>query len=189
MMPRLFTAIEVPAEIANALASARGGIFGARWTEPTDYHITLRFIGDVDRRVADDIAETLEWVRRAPFTIQFDGLHWFGGDRPRAIIARVKSTPELAELQAEQESRMRRLGLPPETRNFTPHVTLASLRGVSPLAVADYLGVRGALDAPSFEAAQFVLYSARDSVGGGPYVVEVEYPLRGARADAAANRR
>ncbi len=177
-MPRLFTAIEVPPAVADALASARGGIFGARWREPRDYHITLRFIGDVVTRMASDIADALEMVRRPPVSIQFDGLSWFGGDRPRVVVARIKPTPELIDLQAEHERRLRRLGLPPETRNFTPHVTLATLRSASTLAVADYLGARGALKPPPFEASQFVLYSARDSVGGGPYIVEVDYPLR-----------
>jgi 2'-5' RNA ligase len=178
LLPRLFTAIEIPADVADALASARGGLYGARWREPGDYHITLRFIGDVGARMANDIADTLDFVRRPPLYIQFDGLTWFGGDKPRAIVARIKPTPGLIDLQGEHERRLRRLGLAPETRNFTPHVTLASLRSASTLAVADYLGVRGALNAPGFEATQFVLFSARDSVGGGPYVVEVDYPLR-----------
>ena len=132
-MPRLFTAIEIPAAVADALAAARGGIYGARWREPDDYHITLRFIGDVDGRMASEIADTLDTVRKSPVSIQFDGLNWFGGEKPRAIVARIKPTPGLIDLQAEHERRLRRLGLPPETRNFTPHVTLASLRSVSVL--------------------------------------------------------
>jgi RNA 2',3'-cyclic 3'-phosphodiesterase len=116
-------------------------------------------------------------VRRAALTIEFEGLAWFGGDKPRAIIAKVRSTPALSELQGELERLMRRLGLAPETRNFLPHVTLARLRSSSPLAVADYLSSRGALDVSGFEAPRVVLYSARNSVGGGPYVVEAAYPL------------
>jgi 2'-5' RNA ligase len=73
---------------------------------------------------------------------------------------------------------LRRVGLPPETRNFAPHVTLARLRGVGAATVADYLGVRGGFAAPSFEAPRFALYSARASVGGGPYLVEADYPLQ-----------
>lgn len=176
-MPRLFTAIEIPTEVSQALAAARGGLFGARWMEPEDYHVTLRFIGDVDARTADEIADCLQAVRRAALTIEFEGLAWFGGDKPRAIIAKVRSTPALSELQGELERLMRRLGLAPETRNFLPHVTLARLRSSSPLAVADYLSSRGALDVSGFEAPRVVLYSARNSVGGGPYVVEAAYPL------------
>ncbi len=177
-MPRLFTGLEIPADAADYLAEMRGGIYGARWMNPDDYHVTLRFIGDVDRRMADDIADALDEIRRQPVAIRFDRLDGFGGDKPRAIVARIKPTPDVTELQADHERRLRRLGLAPETRNYTPHVTLARLRSVSTFAVADYLSARGALGAPGFEASRFVLYSARDSVGGGPYLVEASYPLR-----------
>ncbi len=176
-MPRLFTGLEIPAASAAALASARGGVYGARWIEPSDYHITLRFVGDVEPRMAGDIAEALAEIRRVSLAIGFAGLSWFGADKPRAIVARINPTAPLIELQSDHERRLRRIGLAPEPRNFTPHVTLARLRSASPAAVADYLGARGALIAPPFEAARFVLFSARDSVGGGPYVVEAAYPL------------
>jgi 2'-5' RNA ligase len=81
------------------------------------------------------------------------------------------------DLQAEQERRLRRIGVEPEARKFTPHVTLARLRGVGQAAVADYLAARGALAAEAFIAERFVLFSARDGTGGGPYVVEAAYPL------------
>ncbi|MBV8473238.1 MAG: RNA 2',3'-cyclic phosphodiesterase [Hyphomicrobiales bacterium] len=176
-MPRLFTGLEVPVDVAAALANMRGGVHGARWIDPDDYHVTLRFIGDVDRRVAGEIDATLAEIGRAPVEVRFEGLGWFGGDRPRAIVARIKPDAALTELQSEHERRLRRIGLAPEPRNFTPHVTLARLRSVGPAAVADYLTTRGALAAPAFEASRFVLYSSRDSVGGGPYVVEAVYPL------------
>ncbi len=176
-MPRLFTGLELPAECAAALASARGGVYRARWIEPSDYHVTLRFIGDVDWRTARDVAETLADIRRPPVSIGFEGLSWFGADKPRAILARIEPSAPLIDLQSEHERRLRRIGLAPETRNFTPHVTLARLRSASPAAVADYLSVRGAFLAPPFEASRFVLYSARHAVGGGPYVVEAAYPL------------
>jgi RNA 2',3'-cyclic 3'-phosphodiesterase len=176
-MPRLFTGLELPEAVVAQMALARGGLFGARWLEPEDYHITLRFIGDVDATTARDIDETLQEIRRPVAEVRFEGLGWFGGDKPRAIVARVQPEPALIELQAEQERRLRRVGVAPETRRFTPHVTLARLRRVRPLAVADYLGSRGALAVEAFTAARFVLYSAREGSGGGPYVVEAAYPL------------
>ena len=176
-MPRLFTALELPERVASQLAHARGGVAGARWLEPADYHITLRFIGDIDARTARDIAETLGDVHRSRMAVRFDGLSWFGGDKPRAIVAKVKADPALMDLQVEQERRLRRIGLGPETRKYTPHVTLARLRGVSQAAVADYLAARGGLVAEAFTAERFVLFSARDGTGGGPYVVEAAYPL------------
>jgi 2'-5' RNA ligase len=176
-MPRLFTGLELPEAVVGQLALTRGGVVGARWLEPDDFHITLRFIGDVDGAIARDIAETLDDTRRPKFPVRFEGLSWFGGDKPRAIVAKVKPESALIDLQAEQERRLRRIGLEPETRKFTPHVTLAYLRGVGQASVANYLAARGALFADSFTAERFVLYSAREGSGGGPYVVEAAYPL------------
>ncbi len=176
-MPRLFTGLELPLRVAEAIALARGGVVGAHWIEPEDYHITLRFIGDVDARTARYVAETLDEIRRPPASVRFEALSWFGGDKPRSIVAKVKPDPALMDLQAEQERRLRRIGLPPETRKYTPHVTLARLRGVGPAQVADYLASRGGLSVDAFAAQRFVLFSARDSVGGGPYVVEAAFPL------------
>jgi RNA 2',3'-cyclic 3'-phosphodiesterase len=176
-MPRLFTGLELPGAVIGQLALMRGGIVGARWLEPEDYHVTLRFIGDIDVRAASDIAETLGDIRRPKAPVRFEGLSWFGGDKPRAIVAKVKAGPALMDLQAEQERRLRRMGVEPETRKYMPHVTLARLRGAGQQAVASYLASRGALVAESFTAERFVLYSARDGSGGGPYVVEAAYPL------------
>ena len=176
-MPRLFTGLELPETVAGELALMRGGVVGARWLEPEDYHITLRFVGDVDGDVARDIDETLSDIRRPKAPVRFEGLSWFGGDKPRAIVAKVKADPALMDLQAEQERRLRRIGIEPETRKYTPHVTLARLRRVGQASVASYLAVRGALFADSFAAERFVLYSAREGSGGGPYVVEAAYPL------------
>jgi RNA 2',3'-cyclic 3'-phosphodiesterase len=81
------------------------------------------------------------------------------------------------DLQAEQERRLRRIGIEPETRKYTPHVTLARLRGAGQATIASYLATRGVLIADSFAAERFVLYSARAGSGGGPNVVEAAYPL------------
>jgi 2'-5' RNA ligase len=156
-MPRLFTGLELPDAVVAQLVLARGGVVGARWLEPEDYHITLRFIGDIDARTAQDITETLGDIQRPKALVRFEGLSWFGGDKPRAIVAKVKPEPALMDLQAEQERRLRRIGLEPETRKYTPHVTLARLRGVRQASVASYLAERGALIADSVIAERFVL--------------------------------
>ena len=160
----------------------RGGISGARWIEPENYHVTLRFIGDIDQRLAGDADDVLSEIRRPSFPVTLDGLSWFGADKPRAIVAKVRPAAPLVELQAEQERRLRRVGVEPETRKFVPHVTMARLRSVSPHAVADYLSSRGYFPALQFDAQRFVLYSSRESTGGGPYVVEAAYPLQEAGA-------
>ena len=109
----------------------RGGLPGARWIDPENYHLTLRFIGDVDDQTAREVASLLGRVRREPFELRFDALSSFGGRRPRAVIATLAQTPALMELQAEHERLMQRVGLEPEGRKYTPHVTLARLRDLS----------------------------------------------------------
>lgn len=176
-MPRLFTGLEIPAEIGASLQLLRGGLPGARWVEPGDFHITLRFIGDVDDVVAREVTALLGEIRRRAFEASLVGLDAFGGRKPRAIYVPVEAPAALMELQAEHERLLQRIGLPAEGRNYKPHVTLARLRDSAPRAVADYLAVRGLYRSPPFHAARFVLFSSRASVGGGPYVVEAAYPL------------
>lgn len=176
-MPRLFTALEVPADIGAQLACLRGGLPGARWIDAENFHVTLRFLGDVDDRTANEAALLLDGIAREPFQISIGELDAFGGDRPRSIIAKVKPSKELLDLQAEHERNLRRAGLSPESRKYTPHVTLARLRDVKPRDVADWLATRGGARRLDFEARRFVLYSSRASSGGGPYVLEESFPL------------
>ena len=184
-MPRIFIGLEVPTDIGASLSMLPGGLPGARWIEPENYHITLRFIGDVDDALAREIAYLLGQVRRRSFELRLDGLSSFGGRKPRAVVANVAPSQALMDLQAEHERLMQRVGLDPEGRKYTPHVTLARLRDSSSRQVADYLSERGSFRSAPFRVERFVLYSSRDSVGGGPYVVEADYPLETAQAKRA----
>ena len=181
-MPRVFTGLEIPREIGESLAMLRGGLPGARWIDPQNYHVTLRFIGDIDDALAREIAFMLQQVKRRGFELRFNGLSAFGGRRPRAVVAALPPIAPLIELQAEHERILQRVGLEPEGRKYSPHVTLARLRDSSSRQVADYLAARGPLSALSFPVTRFVLFSSRASVGGGPYVVEAAYPLTASAA-------
>jgi 2'-5' RNA ligase len=175
-MPRLFTALEIPSEIGQSLALLRGGLPGARWVTPENYHLTLRFVGDIDDTLAREIAYMLGKVERPAFDLRIDGLDSFGGNKPRAVVAAVAAVPELVDLQADHERLMQRVGLEPD-RKYKPHVTLARLRDTSSRQVADFLSTRQPFRSSPFPVSRFVLYSSRASVGGGPYVIEAEYPL------------
>ena len=176
-MPRLFTGVEIPPEIGAALSSLRGGLPGARWIDPENYHLTLRFIGDVDDAVAHEVVSMLGRVKREAFDLRMDGVSAFGGRKPRAVVATVAPAQALLDVQAEHERLMQRIGLEPEGRKYTPHVTLARLRDSSSSQVADYLAARGYFRTAAFRVSRFVLFSSRASFGGGPYVVEAAYPL------------
>ena len=181
-MPRLFTAIEIPRSIADRLSMLRSGLSGARWIDPENYHITMRFIGDVDGATARDFTEALGELVGTPFTLKLSGVDSFGGNKPRAIFADIAPSPELESLQHSHEGAARMAGLRPERRNFKPHVTIARLRGARPDAVAAYLQNAG-LISETFTVKRFVLYSSRDSVGGGPYVIEAAYDLEDDEGD------
>lgn len=177
-MPRLFTALEIPAEVGFMLSLKRGGLQGARWIDPENYHITLRFIGDVGNDVADEVAEGLDRLCHSDaFAIRLSHLGSFGGDKPRALYAGVEPSPALSRLQAAQERVLQRVGLDPEGRKFVPHVTLARLRGCPAPEVAAFIAQSGRFMPQQFPVGRFVLLSSRDSVGGGPYLLEQAYPL------------
>jgi RNA 2',3'-cyclic 3'-phosphodiesterase len=177
-MPRLFVGLEIPTGIGERLSFFRGGLPGARWISPENYHLTLRFIGDIDGGVAREVDAALaEAPVRDPVEISFERLDSFGGDRPHALIAKVEPTRALLDMQAEVERVVRRAGLPPEKRKFIPHVTIARLRNSHPMEVAEYLAARGHFQRFGFTADRVSLFSARELTGGGPYVVEAAYPL------------
>lgn len=183
-MPRLFTALEIPRDAAMSLSFLRGGLPSARWIEPENYHLTLRFIGDIEARLADEIVAALDRVSRAPFPVTLRGLGAFGGKKPHSVHADVEPSRPLDLLQGEIDRILQRLGVPADPRRFTPHVTLARLRNGKSEEVAHYLALRGGFRAPTFQASRFVLFSSKDSVGGGPYVMEEAFPL-----DALPNQR
>ena len=166
----------------------RSGLAGARWITPENFHITLRFIGDIDEATAHEVFLILGRVERAALSVTIEGITVFGGDRPRALVAKILPTPALMELQAEHERLMRRLGLPAETRKFTPHVTLARLRDTSPFELANFLSMISHVPRLSFDADSFEVFSSRASVGGGPYVIEASYPFHMLHAETLQRR-
>lgn len=176
-MPRLFSGLEIPPEIGQRLCSLRGGLESARWIDPENYHVTLRFVGDIDGATAERFDEALSEISAPAFTVSLDGLGVFGGRKPRAVWAGVQANGALDALNKANEIAARKAGLAPETRNFHPHVTLARLRGGKAGSVATYLSHNGAFMTQPFPVSRFVLYSARETRGGGPYVVERAYPL------------
>ncbi|MES1148224.1 MAG: RNA 2',3'-cyclic phosphodiesterase, partial [Bradyrhizobium guangdongense] len=98
-MPRLFTGLEIPADVGLQLSNLRGGLPGARWIDPENYHVTLRFVGDIDGVTANEIASMLFRVDRKPFEVKVQGLQSFGGRKPRAVVATIAPSKPLMELQ------------------------------------------------------------------------------------------
>ena len=135
--------VEIPADVGQSLSMLRGGLPGARWIAPENYHLTLRFIGDIDDALAHEIASLLGGVKRGAFELR--SRRPVVVRRPQAARRRGDrgAAQALLDLQAEHERLMQRVGLEPEGRKYTPHVTLARLRDSSSRQVADYLATRG----------------------------------------------
>lgn len=176
-MPRLFTAIEIPEGMRMRLSLLRAPIGGAKWVQPENMHITLRFAGDIDARAADEFADLLGDVSIPPFMASIVGGGAFGGRDPRTLWAGVKAGPELDALYRANARAARAAGLDPDPRDFRPHVTLARMRGARQSAVARFLAEYGDLRLEPFLVTRFILLSARPGSGGGPYAVEAAYPL------------
>jgi RNA 2',3'-cyclic 3'-phosphodiesterase len=177
-MPRLFTGLEIPHDIAFTLSLKKGGLPGARWIDKDNYHITLRYVGEVDNRVTGEIIDTLQRFKSFErFVLRLDRLGSFGGGKPRALYAGAEANDALTRLQAAQERAFQRIGLAPDSRKFSPHVTLARLKSTTPGELARYFEETLRFEPLSFSVGRFVLFSSRESVGGGPYLIEQVFDL------------
>src|SRR5260221_6599089 len=125
-MLRLFVGIALPPETKLRLSLISAGVPGARWVEPGNYHVTLRFIGEVDEGMAGDIDAALARIHAKPFDLVLTGVGQFGD---RMLWAGVEKNPALLHLRDKVESALVRLGLEPQPRRYAPHGTHAPLKG------------------------------------------------------------
>jgi 2'-5' RNA ligase len=177
-MVRLFAGLQIPEVQRQQVALLKSPLPGAFWIEPENYHLTLRFAGDIDNAQAADFADALEGLEAEAFSARLSGLGTFGGKDPRSLWVGVEGGEALEALARGCERAAREAGLAADARAFKPHVTIARLRNVRVDALARFLQHHGAFRLPAFPVEEFVLFSSRPRVGGGPYVVEVSFPLR-----------
>jgi len=178
-MLRLFVGIEFPPELKLHLSMLETVIPGARWVDPGNFHLTLRFIGEVDEGVAADIDEALVHLRARRFTLQLAGTGVFGGGKPRALWVGVERHPELVALRDKIEKALIRIGLEPEQRKFAPHVTLARLREPVLDKLGEFLAVNAQFRAAPLPVEQFSLIASFPTKAGSIYEDQADYPLSG----------
>jgi 2'-5' RNA ligase len=178
-MIRLFTAIEVPFDVAQNLIGRQHGVPGARWRDEQSLHITLRFYGEVQETAAADLDVELGRIRQAPFDLALTGVGSFGeGHQLHAIWAGVQDSEPLKILAGRCESAARRAQVPVESRTYRPHVTLAYLnRQADAEKVAGWIRQHSLLASPPFRVGRFGLYSSHLGHEGSRYELEREYPL------------
>jgi RNA 2',3'-cyclic 3'-phosphodiesterase len=178
-MHRLFVAIRPPGPLRTRLLDLTGGVPGARWQDDEQLHLTLRFVGEVDGRTADDVADALAGVRAKPLEIALAGAGCF--DRrgsPDTLWIGVSPAEPLAALHRKIDHALVRTGLPPEGRAYRPHVTIARFgRGAPPLgdALARLAGVRS----DPHPVTDFRLYESHLDHDGARYEEVARYALSG----------
>ena len=177
-MLRLFVALDLTEEIRRRLAGLAGGVPGARWTEPENLHLTLRFIGEVPEDQAMDIDAALAEVRAPAFPLILDGVGVFGSARrARVLWAGVERSEALAHLQAKVESALVRCGLPADERKFSPHITQPRLKDAPADRIGRFLSDRGLFRAGPMPVEHVTLYRSHLGNGGAVYEALREYPL------------
>ncbi|MBM3512515.1 MAG: RNA 2',3'-cyclic phosphodiesterase [Alphaproteobacteria bacterium] len=177
-MIRLFVGLAIPESIVDQLDRLTGSMPGARWVEPENFHITLRFIGEVDEMDAEDLHHELLRVRAPRFSLTLKGVDAFGqGHKTRALWAGVDKSESLNLLRGRVDAAVVRAGQPPEQRKFVPHVTLARFTQAPAEHIQSFIEGYGLFRAGPFEVDYFVLFESEMGNGGSAYTVLQEYPL------------
>lgn len=177
-MRRLFVALAMPEAVGETLSGLLHGVPDARWVTPENFHLTLRFIGEVDGGTAEEIADTLSRVRAPSFTLELEGLGYFETrGRLRALWVGARANAALAALQRKVENAVVAAGIAPESRKFKPHVTLARFSGVPVAAAAPYIASHASIRLEPFEVESFTLFESKLGRGGPAYSPEREVAL------------
>jgi len=175
---RLFIALDLPWELKSRLALLCGGIPGARWIASENFHLTLRFIGEVYPSQAEEIDHALAAIRAPAFDLSLAGVGTFSkAGRPAALWVGADRNPTLEHLQTKIETALRRAGLEPERRRFAPHVTLARLDNIPEAKIAAYVQAHNLFRAAPVPMEHFTLFSSVLGRDGSVYTPEVEYAL------------
>jgi 2'-5' RNA ligase len=176
-MHRLFVAIRPPEAIRDLLIDAMDDSPVLRWAGEDQIHLTLRFIGQVERPLANDIAAALQPLRSPAFPLRISGVGRFDHRNGGALWAGIEPREPVAALAAKVERALQQIGLEPERRAFSPHITLARWNRRNAEAVAAFLSRNADLRSDEFTVDRFTLYESTLSRHGAHYQAIAEYPL------------
>lgn len=178
-MYRLFVAIDLPEHVKEAVAGISGGLPGARWVPAEQLHLTLRFIGETEEGTFRQVKEALAAIAGAPFTLALQGVGYFPpGKHPRVLWVGMEAGAPLLELQQGVELAVTSTGIAPETRRFSPHITIARLKDTPAAKVDTYRAIHGGFQTEPFTVEVFHLYSSTLSSQGAVHRREAAYPLQ-----------
>ena len=176
-MYRLFAALPIPRDISDQLVPLCRKVSGASWRPTENHHITLRFFGEMDGRLAEDLDHEISLIEAPQMELELTGTGHFGGNDPTALWAGVRDHPDLTRLAANCERAARRVGLNRDKRKFRPHITLAYCHGTPVSEAMAFHQRHAAFRAGPFWVDRFHLYSSHMGKGPSRYEAEADYPL------------
>lgn len=178
-MPRLFIAVDLPQDVREEVANLCFGVPTARWVKSDQFHLTLRFIGNVDDRAFHDITAALETIEQAPFSLRLRGVGHFPPRRdPRVLWVGVEDSEPLMGLHKSIERAVRNAGIEKEKRKFHPHITIARIRERTPVErVTGFLGANAMYASRVIPVNEFHLYSSLLKPEGAIHTREATFGL------------
>lgn len=179
---RLFVAIDAPAPVGEALAALPERLRGVEWTPPHQYHVTLRFIGEVTAGLLDAIAAALAAIRVESFTLPVAGVGSFPPGRPPRVLWAGVGTghPRLHQVRQRVDDALLACGLADlDVRTFDPHFTLGRCsRECSPQSAVMFLKRHRDFEGPSFRVEAFTLYRSELQPSGAVHTPLLRVPLQ-----------
>jgi len=177
---RLFVALDLPKSIKDKLFYLKDNqLKGARWTSSKQWHITLHFIGEIESDTA--IKDALSTVSAQSFSLKLDGIGTFPEKgKPRVLWVGISQSNLLNTLYQQVGDALKTTGFQPETRPFSPHLTLARFKDDAPgrAEMDSYRDKHNSFSTDDFQIKQFTLYESKLERTGAIYTVRAQYELR-----------
>jgi len=181
---RLFVALEIPARVrenlAALLASLRAISREPRWVRPDNLHVTLKFLGEVAEAEVDKVRTALAGIHSGqPVSLEFRGLGFFpNAKHPRVFWAGIAASPNLKQLAGDIEAAMEKCGIPRESREFSPHLTLARFeRPGLPENLRKAIAENAERDFGKLRSNEFHLVQSKLKASGAEYTTLARFPF------------
>ncbi len=177
-MKRIFIGLPIPQKIAYTLLPLQIGLEGARFSPIENFHITLRFIGDLSEEIISELDQELAEIDFNKFQLSLAQIGYFGGEKPHSVHAIVDENYELNILHEKCDIICKKMGFEKDHKKYIPHVTLAYLKNTPISSIMEFQARNNLFKSKKWIADRFYLYSSIMGKGPSHYNIEAEYPLK-----------
>ena len=178
-MKRIFIGLQFPRTICDELKNLRGGVISANWVADENYHLTLRFLGECDNNLLDDIYLALSQIRTRSFSIQLQGVNHFKKKGVvKSLWVGIVKNPSLTALKTEIDTILQNINIKEERRAFYPHVTLAKLSNPRLSEVTFFEQMNNLYCSKKIPINHITIFESQSLKGGSIYQPLIKIPLR-----------